>query len=130
MVTVIPSTTSAAFTAPSYTWYIKISDRVEFFSSVSYVVRSIPAAANAASVGANTVNGPFALNASTNPAWLSAATRESWTPVFAALVGMSWFSSATTIGERARLAVISTAIITFELYMGRGLHNPLLYGCF
>ena len=40
-------------------------------------VRSIPAAAKASSVGANTVNGPSPDNVATSPAWLNAATKES-----------------------------------------------------
>ena len=52
---VIPSVTSDAVTEANTTWYRRISLRVEFFSAVSNVVRSIPAAANASSVGAKTV---------------------------------------------------------------------------
>ena len=66
-----------------------MSLRVAFSSSVSNVERSIPAAANASSVGAKTVNGPSACNADTSPACDKAATRESCTPVFWAFVGMS-----------------------------------------
>ena len=94
-----------------------MSISVAFFSSVSKDVRSIPAAANASSVGANTVNGPSPDNVATSPAWLNAATKESCDPVLIALVGISSVSSATTIGDITRLAVISTAIITFELNM-------------
>ena len=71
----------------------------------------------AASVGANTVNGPSPARVETSPAWDKAATRESWTPVPAALVGISSASSAATIGDITRLVVISKAIITFELNM-------------
>ena len=77
-----------------------MSTSVAFSSSVSKVVRSIPAAAKAASVGAKTVNGPSASSADTRPAWVSAATRESCWPVFCAFVGMSSVSSAATIGLR------------------------------
>ena len=66
-----------------------MSARVAFSSSVSNVDKSIPAAANASSVGAKTVNGPSACNAETSSAWDRAATRESCTPVFWAFVGMS-----------------------------------------
>ena len=66
-----------------------MSTKVAFSSSVSNVDRSIPAAANASSVGAKTVNGPCAWRSSTSPACARAATRESWTPVFWAFVGIS-----------------------------------------
>ena len=79
----------------------------------------MPAAVNASSVGANTVKGPSPESVETSPAWLSAATRESCTPVPIALVGMSSVSSATTIGDITRLVVISKAIITLELNMER-----------
>ena len=66
-----------------------MSVRVALPSSLSSAARSIPAAANASSVGAKTVNGPSACKAETSPACESAATRESWAPVFCAFVGMS-----------------------------------------
>ena len=84
-----PSVTSEDATAPLITWYSRMSVRVAFSSSVSNEERSIPAAANASSVGAKTVNGPSACRAETSPACESAATRESCTPVFCAFVGMS-----------------------------------------
>ena len=59
-----------------------MSTRVAFSSSVSKVVRSIPAAAKASSVGAKTVNGPSPCRAVTRSAWTKAATRESCIPVF------------------------------------------------
>ena len=90
-----------------------------FSSSVSKDAKSIPAAVNASSVGANTVNGPSPESVETSPAWLNAATRELCTPVPTALVGMSSVSSATTTGDITRLAVISKAIITLELNMKR-----------
>ena len=58
-------------------------------SAVSKVERSIPAAVNASSVGANTVNGPSPCNVVTRSALVNAATSESWTPVPVAMVGMS-----------------------------------------
>ena len=66
-----------------------MSLRVAFSSSVSNVERSIPAAANASSVGAKTVKGPSACKAETSPACESAATRASCAPVFCAFVGIS-----------------------------------------
>ena len=44
-------------------------------ASVVNSERSIPAAVKAASVGANTVNGPTPCSVSTKLAWASAATR-------------------------------------------------------
>ena len=66
-----------------------MSARAAISSSVSKVDRSIPAAANASSVGANTVNGPSACSAVTRFACVSAATSDAWMPVDAAVVGMS-----------------------------------------
>ena len=58
MVAVIPSVTAEDGTEPAYTWYSRMSVRVALPSSLSSAARSIPAAAKASSVGANTVNGP------------------------------------------------------------------------
>ena len=66
-----------------------MSASVAFSSSVSNDARSIPAAANASSVGANTVKGPSACSAATRFAWVSAATRDAWIVVAAAVIGMS-----------------------------------------
>ena len=115
----IPSVKSVDKTCPDTTWYVRISTSVAFSSSVSKDARSIPAAVKAASVGANTVKGPSPDNVETRPAWANAATKESCTPVPTALVGISSVSSATTIGDITRLAVISKAIITLELNMKR-----------
>ena len=54
----IPSVTADDGTAPATTWYSRMSVRVALPSSLSSAARSIPAAAKASSVGANTVNGP------------------------------------------------------------------------
>ena len=77
MVTVRPSVTADDWTDPEYTWYVRMSASVAFSSSVSNDARSIPAAAKAASVGANTVKGPSACSAVTRFACARAATRES-----------------------------------------------------
>ena len=74
---VIPSVTSEAVTEAKTTWYRRMSLRVEFSSSVSNVDRSIPAAANASSVGAKTVYGPSCCRAPTSPACIRASTRMS-----------------------------------------------------
>ena len=66
-----------------------MSTNVAFSSSVSKDARSIPAAANAASVGANTVKGPSACNADTKSAAVKAATKEVWIPVDVAVAGIS-----------------------------------------
>ena len=107
---VSPSERSVDITKPVTTWYVRMSTSVAFSSSVSKVLKSIPAAVKASSVGANTVKGPSPCNVLTKSACTKAATNESWTPVFCALVGMSSFSSATTAGVTRRLAVTSKAI--------------------
>ena len=64
---------------------------------------------NAWSVGAKTVNGPSPWSVVTRFAWVSAATRESWTPVAAAVDGIYSVATAyTRIGsvEIIRLAKI------------------------
>ena len=53
-----PSVRSADIISPGTTWYSKMFARVSFPSGVSSAAKSIPAAANASSVGANSVNGP------------------------------------------------------------------------
>ena len=58
--------------------------------------KSIPASANAWSVGAKTVNGPSPDSVDARPACVSAATRELCTPVSDAFVGISFVSSADT----------------------------------
>ena len=89
MVTVSPSVTAEEATDPEYTWYVRMSARVAFSSSVSKVDRSIPAAAKASSVGANTVNGPSACSAVTRFACVRAATRELWIVVALAVIAIS-----------------------------------------
>ena len=51
-----------------------MSTSVAFSASVSKLDRSIPAAVNAASVGAKTVNGPVPCSVPTRLAWVRAAT--------------------------------------------------------
>ena len=59
--------------------------------------KSIPASANAWSVGAKTVNGPSPDSVDARPACVSAATRELCTPVSDAFVGISFVSSAVAM---------------------------------
>ena len=54
----MPSVTADDGTAPETTWYSRMSVSAALPSTVSSAARSIPAAANASSVGAKTVNGP------------------------------------------------------------------------
>ena len=89
MVAAIPSVTAEDGTEPAYTWYSRMSVRVALPSSLSRAARSIPAAANASSVGAKTVNGPSPWRVASSSAWITAATSESCTPVPEATVGMS-----------------------------------------
>ena len=66
-----------------------MSTKVAFSASVSNVDKSIPAAVKAASVGANTVNGPVPCSVVTRFAWARAATSDVWIPVPVAVVGIS-----------------------------------------
>ena len=66
-----------------------MSESVAFPSGVSRESRSMPASMNAWSVGANTVNGPGPCNVESSSAWMTPATRESWTPVHCAVLGIS-----------------------------------------
>ena len=66
-----------------------MSTSVVISSSVLKESRSIPAAVNASSVGANTVNGPSPDSVSIRSARSRAATKESWIPVPAAFDGIS-----------------------------------------
>ena len=77
IVTVNPSVTALEATFPLRTWYVRISARVAFSSSVSNVDRSMPAFWNAVSVGAKTVNGPSPCRTDTRLACASAATNAS-----------------------------------------------------
>ena len=112
-----------------------MSTRVAFSSSVSKEARSIPAAANAASVGAKTVNGPSPCSAVTRSAWSSAATRESCCPVSCAFVSMSSDSSAATIGlsdiaPMVKVTYIPTMIgIIILLFISQLEINPLMKEC-
>ena len=77
----MPSVTADDGTAPDTTWYSRMSVSVALPSSLSSAARSIPAAANASSVGAKTVNGPSPCNVVNSSAWTTAATKEVWIPV-------------------------------------------------
>ena len=75
-VAVIPSVKSEDITLPGTTWYVKMSASVAISSTVLNADKSTPAAANASSVGANTVNGPAPLSVDTSSACATAATSE------------------------------------------------------
>jgi len=85
-------TTSAAFTLPGTTWYVRMLASLALFSGFSSE-SSVPAGsfANAASVGANTVNGPGPLRVSTRPAACSAVARVLKSPAATAVSTMSFF---------------------------------------
>ena len=57
---------------------------------MSSAARSIPASANAWSVGANTVKGPSPCNVASNSACTIPETNELCTPVHSAVLGMSF----------------------------------------
>ena len=84
---VVPSAKSVDITVPGTTWYSRISASAAISSSVLKLLKSIPAAANASSVGANTVYSSSPDNVSTRPAAPSAATNDVWMDVAAAVVG-------------------------------------------
>ncbi len=66
-----------------------MSDRVALPSGVSSAAKSIPASANAWSVGAKTVKGPSPCSVVSNSACITAATSELCTPVHCAVRGIS-----------------------------------------
>ncbi len=74
IVKVIPSTISDEVTYPEATWNRRMSARTAISSSLSKLSRSIPAIANASSVGAKTVNGPSVCRVVTRLAFDNAAT--------------------------------------------------------
>ena len=96
----MPSLRALEGTSPATTWWRRMEVRVAFSSGVSKVLRSMPASANATSVGANTVKGPAPWSVVTRSACVKAATSESWTPVAEALAGMSWVASALACNGR------------------------------
>ena len=104
-------------------------ESVAFSSSVSKLARSIPAAVNAASVGAKTVNGPAPCRVATKSACVNAATSESWTPVAAALVGISSVSSADTLSGSVEISRLAKMRDVKILFISRFLHNPYLNDC-
>ena len=71
----LPGLTSAAMTLAATTWYARIAASFSLFSGLRRV-STVPfgSFANAALVGANTVNGPSPLKVSTRPAAVTAAT--------------------------------------------------------
>ena len=93
---------------------------MSFSSGVSKSARSIPASANAWSVGANTVKGPVPSRVDTRFACAKAATRESCTPVPAALVGISSLASALTfsgIADATKIVIIMNVRTLFINYI-------------
>ena len=95
-----------------------MSTRVWFSSGVSNVDKSIPAAVNAASVGANTVNGPSPSKVVTRLAWISACTRApTGVPGVEAVAGMSSSSAGgnrtASITCTTPLLAITSAVVTF-----------------
>ena len=71
-----PSVTAEDGTSPATTWYRRMSVRAALPSSVSRDARSMPAAANASSVGAKTVNGPSPCSVDSSSACTTAATKD------------------------------------------------------
>ena len=76
-------------TSSETTWYSSISCRVALPCGLSSAARSIPASANAWSVGANTVNGPGPSKVESRSACNTALTRLLWIPVNDAVAGIS-----------------------------------------
>ena len=85
----IPSVRSVDRTESETTWYVRMSASAAISSSELKFERSTPAALNASSVGAKTVNGPAPSSVATKLALASAATRDVWIPVELAIVGIS-----------------------------------------
>ena len=108
-VAVMPSVTADAGTEPETTWYSRISVSVALPSTVSNAARSIPAAANASSVGANTVNGPVPWSVSTSSAWARAATSAVWMVVAWAVIAMFIAGVQTYASQTSWLTVASCA---------------------
>ena len=69
-----PAVRSVESTSPETTWYNKMSARAPVGSN-SRSSTTVPSAANAASVGANSVKGPAAVKSSANSAATTAASR-------------------------------------------------------
>ncbi len=109
-----------------------MSTNVAISSSVLNESKSIPAAVNASSVGAKTVKGPSPESVVTKSARSRAATSESWTPVPAALDGMSSWAvrwSATAAGEANNMAVSSRAVSAGLAFMSRPHFREHIYRC-
>merc|ERR1719229_1589375 len=93
---------------PESTWYFKMSARSSRASNSALVTPKLSSrAVKAASVGANTVNGPAPFKASTNPAVWSASTSTVKLP---ALIAVSTMSGT---GEGSRSGGRSTASMTW-----------------
>ncbi len=86
-----PSDKSAEVYAPGTTWYVSTFVKSPLFSG-SRRVSTVPSgnASKAEFVGANTVNGPSHLSASTRSAAVTAATSVVWSAEFTALSTISF----------------------------------------
>ena len=83
-----PSARALDGITPGTTWWRRMSARAAISSGVSNESRSIPAAANASSLGANTVYSVSPLRVVTKSAAVSAATRDVWIVVAPAVIAM------------------------------------------
>ena len=102
--TLAPSmvTTVLAITLPDTTWYVRMAASIALFSGL-ISSSTVPAGslAKAASVGANTVNGPALFIVSTRPAAPSAAARVLKAPAPTAVSMMSAILGAAVAGAGA-----------------------------
>ena len=93
---------------------------------MSKSAKSIPASEKAWSVGAKTVNGPGPCRVGTKPTCERAATREVWTPVLPAFVGIS--SVGPALALRGRLDASSSVIIKYTIvFLIDGVKKPIGY---
>ena len=69
---------SVESTLPEWTWWVRIVVKSPVGSSNNWAISPSGNNANAASVGAKTVNGPSPFNVSTNPAATTAASSVVW----------------------------------------------------
>ena len=114
-----PAFTSAAITFPAITWSLR---RPANFSLSFSKLSKVPAGslAKASSVGANTVNGPGPLSASTNPAAFTAATKVLKLP---AATAVSTISADIAGPDNPNAPAITTALISFFIYISIWLMN-------
>ena len=77
VIAIIPSDRSVESTEPDTTWWVRIAVNRSMSASTASRVPS-GNASKAASVGANTVNGPSAERASTKPAAITAVSKVLW----------------------------------------------------